>query len=374
MAWTAYARHPLLLREGELDFSTLEMVSRFNGVGSWVATLDGRSALVDRMVRPGWGIEVVNSDGTTVFSGPVDKVERDRDDRRNLVTLYGSDDNTYLADRVVHPEPATAVPPYTTNEYDVRSGTASTVLRAYVNVNAGPGALGPRQVSGLGLDPDPLVGSSITGRGRWTNLLEFLAGLAVEGGGLGFRVKQVSNALQFEVFAPTDRSGDVQFSLDKGNLASYGYSTAKSGVNYVYVGGDGEGTARTILEGQDPDEIVRWRRIEQFADRRSTTDLAELGQEVTKQLEEGKGEVAVSVIPVDLPGSSYLVDYNLGDTVSAVVDGTITDVIREVRITVTPDGPQKVQPSIGTPGYRDVLRLIRALQRIHTRVSNLERR
>lgn len=374
MAWTIFARHPLLLRHGEVDYTSLEAVVRFNAVGSWVMTLDGRSPLVEQMVLPGWGIEVVNDSGLTVLSGPVDKVVRERDERSNKVTFYGSDDNTYLAERQVHPEPATAAPPYGTNEHDVRTGTCSTVLRAYVNANLGPGALGPRKVTGLGLDPDPLVGSTITGRGRWQNMLEFLQGLALEGGGLGFRVKQVSNALKFQVYQPVDRSATVQFSVDKGNLASYSYSAARSSANYIYVGGGGEGTARTIQEGQDSAEIVRWRRIEVFADRRDTTDAGELSQEISKRLEEGQGETSVSVIPIDLPGSAYLEDYDLGDTVSAVVDSTVTDIIREVRVTLTPDGPQKVQPAIGTPGYRDVLRLFRSIQRLGSRVANLERR
>ncbi len=374
MAWTVFARHPLLLRHGEVDYGSLELVSRFNAVGSWVMTLDGRSPLVQQMTLPGWGIEVVNDDGLTVLSGPVDKVARERDERSNMLTFFGSDDNTYLVERYVHPEPATAAPPYNTNEHDVRTGKCSTVLRAYVNANLGPGALGPRKVTGLGLDPDPLAGSTITGRGRWQNMLEFLQGLALEGGGLGFRVKQVSNALKFQVYGPVDRSATVQFSVDKGNLASYSYSTARSSANYVYVGGGGEGTARTIQEGQDSAEIVQWRRIEMFADRRDTTDAGELTQEIAKQLEEGKGETAVKVIPIDLPGSSYLVDYDLGDTVSAQVDGTVTDVIREVKVTLTPDGPQRVEPSIGTPGYRDVLKLFRALQKLNGRVTNLERR
>jgi hypothetical protein len=191
---------------------------------------------------------------------------------------------------------------------------------------------------------------------------------------LGFRIKQVSNALKFQTYLPVDRSGTVQFSVDKGNLASYSYSTSRSSANYIYVGGGGEGTARTIKEGQDSAGIAQWRRIEMFADRRDTTDTSELTQEVTKQLEEGKGETAVSVVPIDLPGSAFLEDYDLGDTVSALVDGTVTDVIREVKVSLTPDGPQRVVPSIGTPGYRDVLKLFKALQKLNGRVTNLERR
>lgn len=374
MPYTVYARSPLLLRNGEVDYSEAELTARFNAVGSWELKLDGRSLLLPQLLSPGWGIEVVNDDGVTVLSGPVDQRLREFDAAKNLVTLHGSDDNTHLAERLAHPEPATALPPYSTNAYDVRSGTASTVLRAYVNANLGAGALGPRRVTGMGLQADPLIGTSVTGRARWQPLLELLQELAQKGGGLGFRVRQVSNALQFQTYMPVDRSGTIQFSVDKGNLASYAYKAARSAVNYAYVGGGGEGTARTVREAQDSTEIATWRRIERFVDRRDTTDTTELDQEAAKTLTEGKGETSVTVVPVDLPGSAYLTDYDLGDKVSAVVDDTITDVIREVKITLTPDGPQRVQPSIGTPGFQDVLKLFRSLQKINSRVTNLERR
>jgi Siphovirus ReqiPepy6 Gp37-like protein len=374
--WTIYARNPSLQRDAEIDYTSAELTSRFCAVGKWELVLDARLPAANSLKQPGWGIEVVNEDMVTVLAGPVDNLKRDRDENTNTYTFYGSDDNVYLAERLAHPQPATAAPPYNTNEYDVRGPSpCSTVLRSYVDVNLGPSALGPRKQFGLTLAADPVVGATVVGRARWQNLLDFLQGLSLSGGGVGFQNKQVGTALQFQTYMPVDRSGTVQFSLDKGNLASYTASTGKSKVNYAYIGGGGEGTARTVREGQDTSEIIRWRRIELFIDRRDTTDPSELDQEIVKQLADGKGEVSVSVEPVDLDGSTYLTNYNLGDKVSAVVDDdTITDVIREVKVTLSPEKAPEIVPSIGNPGLTVTPLIITKVDNMSDRVRNLERR
>lgn len=376
MAWTIYARTPLLRRHGELDYDLFDATVRFCAVGTWKIVLDARSPLAAQMMLPGWGIEVVDDDGRPVTSGPVDKFSRVKRDRSDLLTLFGSDDTTFLAERLVHPQPATATPPYNTSEYDVRTGVCSTVLHAYVDANAGAGALGPRRVVGLTEDADPGVGNDVTGRGRWQNLLEFLQGLAVAGGGIGFRVRQVDNELRFQTYQPEDRSTTVRFGPDKGNVSAYSHSSSKPTATYVYAAGGGEGTARTIREGQDSTTIARWgRRVEVLRDRRDTTDTDELDQEIAKQLTEGRGETSMSIDPIDIEGTTYLVDYDLGDIVTGVVDGTtvITDVIREVKIIIGPTG-RIIRPVIGTTGVRQAPRILRQWKQIRARVADLERR
>lgn len=374
--WQIHLRDPLLARQGLLDdYQTFKAVKRLNRTGTWSLDLNVAVDKALLLTQPGWGIEVVrDSDGKHLTSGAMTKVGRKRSGEKNLITVSGVDDVIHLADRLVHPQPATALPPYSVSEHDVRTGTCSTILRQYVDVNAGPGALAPRRVTGLTLAADPLVGSSVTGRGRWQNLLVFLQDLALAGGGLAFDVQQSGATLQFSVRQPTDKSGTVKFSLELGNLESYDYTLAAPTASYVVCGGGGEGTARTIREGQSSVDIAEWgRRIEKFADRRDTTATSELDQEIATTLAESQAETTFSFVPVDLPGMTYLDDYNLGDRVAAVIDDTVTELIREVEITSTPD-KSTITPSVGTPVLRDVARLFRRLRAAETRLTNLERR
>src|SRR3954469_18779178 len=121
-------------------------------------------------------------------------------------------------------------------------------------------------------------------------------------------------------------------------MGSYTYGKTRPDFTYVFVGGAGEGTARVVVESQDPVQMAAWgRRIEVFVDRRDTAVAAELSGEGDKTLAAGQGKTTLQFTPVDLPGAQYRVDYDLGDTVAYALDTTGTEVIREVAITLKPD-------------------------------------
>lgn len=373
--WTIYLRAPDLSRVGVIeDFQGCDVVARFADVGTWALDLDARAPLAQQLTQPGYGVELVR-DGTVVLSGDMRYRKRSRDGAKSRIMVSGYDDNVWLARRWAHPQPATTAPPYNAQAYDVRTGQASTIMGEYVDVNAGPGAIVVRRVVGLALAADPTIGTTVTGRARWQPLLQLLQELAVAGGGLGFHLRRSGATREFSVYQPADLTGSVRFSTELGNLASYEYESEAPTANYVAVGGGGEGTARTIREGQDPQSVVDWGRIEDFKDRRDTTVDAELDQEITKSLGETAGTYGLTITPIETDHLRYLVDYDLGDQVTAVLDGEpIRDVIREVRIKLSPDGPQQYRPAIGTPGRAEVLRIFRRLRATDTRLTNLERR
>lgn len=358
------------------DFQTAEFIGRFNDVGTWTITLDGRLPAATYLTAPGYGIELVREvDGQTVLSGPMTKRQRRRGADLNEVVVSGVDDNVWLARRRAHPQPGTAAPPYSSTEYDVRTNTCTTVLDQYVDINAGPGALAVRQVPGLTVPAVLTAGATVTGRARWQVLLTLLQELALAGGDLGFRVRQSGSDLEFRPYEPEDKTGSVVFSLELGNLASYDYDADAPQANYWWVGGGGEGTARTIEHGQSSTSVTTWGRIENFIDRRDTTDTSELEQEIAAAIDEQGERTSLEVVPIDTDGQSYGTHYDLGDIVTVVVEGAeIQEAIREVRIALTPDGPQRTVPVIGTPGRHDVLALFRRVDGIAARTTNLERR
>ncbi len=380
MTWTVYVRDASLQRIGELDdYSTLEMVGRFNDVGAWVLDMDSRAPLAADLSAPGHGIEVVRHTAGVyeqVFSGPMRLRQRTLKSGQSRLTLGGFDDNVWLKRRLAHPQPATASPPYNSQEHDVRTGVCSMILRQYVDVNVGPGALTPRQVAGLVLGADPVAGGTVTGRARWQVLIDLLRELALADR-LGFRVvpNGTSGEIEFQVYSPTDKSATVTFSRELETLSEASYESAASETNYVVVGGSGEGTARTVLEKPNSDEITTWDRIESFVDRRDTSDATELDQKADETLAEGAGKTNLSLVPIDLPGQQYLTHYSLGDRVTAVIDDEVVqELVREVRINLTPDGPTQTRPTIGTPGASDVNRMFQRLAAAEKNVRNLERR
>lgn len=374
-AYELFVRDAALGRVAQIDdFTRAIFVLRFNRPGSW--RIEGIPASGDAAgyLVPGAGI-VVRRDDEVLLSGPLEAPTRRWADDADHLHVEGPDDLIHLWDRIAHPDPAAGN--FASAAYDVRTGACETVLKGYVTANAGSGALTPRRVAGLTVAADTALGTSVTGRARLQVLGDLLAELAVAGGDLGFRVVQSDSSIEFQVYDPEDLTGSVIFSPELGNLASYTYDERAPDANYVYVGGGGEGTARTFLEGGDSASISEWgRRRERFVDQRQTTDTTELGQKRDEELAVAAERTTLELAPIDTESIAFGTDYGLGDLVSAVLDGVVVEyVIREVRIELTADGAETVTPILGTPQAAvPQLSIFDRLRALGRRLTNVERR
>lgn len=368
-----FARDANLDRVAQIDdFTSAELVLRHNRPGSWRVNGIPASGVGARFT-PGAGI-VVHRDGTAILSGPVTLPARRWSAAEDHVNPEGVGDLIHLWDRIAHPSPADGN--FATQAYDVRTDVCETVLHEYVNVNAGPGALTARRATGLTLGTDNGAGASVTGRARLQILGDFLAGLAIAGGDLGFQIVQSGSGIVFSVTTTTDKSDTVVFSAELGNLLEYAYDQRAPEASYVYVGGGGEGAARTFREGGDSAATARWgRRIERFVDQRQTTVTAELDQARDENLATAAEQTTLVLTPTETGSMAYGVDYGLGDRVSAVVDGVAVDlVVREVRITLDGDG-ETVTPVLATPqAPTPTLDLFSRMRRLDARLRNVEGR
>lgn len=373
--WTIYVRNRDLGREAQVDdFDSLTCICRFNDVGTWELRLDRRSSAADALTAQGAGIEV-RRDDYVVMTGPATRLKRDRSDRSNLLTVSGVDDNVWLERRLAHPQPASSAPPYNSTADDVRTGVGSTVIWEYVDENLGPGAILPRRLSTLTMADDPLVGTTINGRARYDQLLEFIQKLAIAAGDIGFKIAQEDDGLVFTVYAPQDKTASVVFSEGFANLSSFSYESQAPAYTYVYGGGEGEGIAREIVEGQDPTGIVNWGRIEKLVDAREQDDGPDVAQQIDTALLENSEKLSLEITPVDTTNLSYGVHYQLGDMVSAVIDDVlISDIVREVEVKLSANAAPSLTPVLGTPGRNSLLALFEAVRDLNSRTRNLERR
>lgn len=373
--WTLYVRNQDLIRSAQIDdYSSLSAVCRLNDVGTWELSLDYRAASVPELLAQGAGIEV-RLDDFVILTGPVTAIKRDRSAGANTLSVSGVDDNVWLQRRVAHPQPASTAPPYDAQDDDSRDGVGSTIIWQYVNVNLGPGAISTRKLPTLTMADDPLVGATVSGRARYDVLLELIQDLAVAAGDLAFRIIQVDEGLEFQVYEPDDKSDSVVFSEGFGNISSYSYERTAPEYTYVYGGGDGEGAARTVVEGQDTSGVATWGRIEKLVDARQQEDGPEVSQQIDTALAENSEKLSLDITPIDTTNLKYGTHYQLGDKVSVVVDGVIvTDLVRQVEIALTASGPQKLTPVLGTPGRNDLISLFTAVRDLASRTRNLERR
>jgi hypothetical protein len=353
----------------------LTVVLRHQRPGSFL--LDGLPSSARSLLAPGSGL-VVRRAGETLLSGPIDRLRRIRKTKVDTLEVSGPDDLVAMWDRIVHPSPLDAN--FAADDYDVLTDDAETVLKHFVDVNAGPSAVSSRVTAGLTIAPNLARGSSVTGRGRPQNLGDFLVELATAGGDLGLSVVQDDTGGRvFDVYEPADLTGSVVFALELGNLAAFDYELEAGEGSYVYVGGGGEGTARVFAEGGDASSIVRWgRRIERFVDQRQTSVAAELRQKRDEELLGRADQEKASIEVLDTQGVGFGSDYTLGDRATVVVDGErVEQVVREVKIVIDKNG-EEVTPTLASPGSRElgsgVARLFDRSARLARRVGNVESR
>lgn len=378
--YAIYLRDSTLRRVAVIeDYADMAVLLSFNAAGGFDFKVPAASLAA--LLTPGAGV-VIERDGVPLLSGPIDATRRTWAQDADHLILSGPDDTIALADRVALPVPA-AAPNATGNAYaaaayDVRTGAAETVMRGYVDANAGPGARSERAVPGLRLATDLGRGGTITGRARFDALDELLRDLALAGGDLGFRVVQATDAaaLEFQVYPTRDMTATAVFAAEYGNLRAYDYRRGVPPGTYVYVLGGGDLTARAIIEGGDAAAIVAWRRREQAVDARNTADVGELTTQLGKELLDHRADTALSVTPIDAPGLAFGADYGLGDRVTVVVDGVpIREVVREVTITLDTQGGETIVPSILSPGSTapTVDALYARLAELGERLGRLER-
>lgn len=403
--YNIYIRDQHLRKIGEVtDFNKLDMIPRFNGVGSFVLDVPTDTLTAKELIKHKAGI-IVKKDGKTVFSGTVKKRGRRFENNIDTSTFAGFDDNSLLAQNMAYPE----TNGYFWNQaYDVRTGSAEKIMKEYVDFNIGPQADPTRRL--LSIQPDFGLGSIVTGRARFHSLIELLSSLALKGGGLGFKIVQVDDSLQFQVYQPADKTRSAFFSPLIGNLASFEYSNEDPEANLVIVGGGGEGVNRIIEWGRDIYSEFHRGRTEIFIDRRDTTDVEELKAVVNEELLIKAEKSTFNFVPIDTPQLSFGNHYGLGDKVSIILTqpnevidvetlyyfisayqtvpvqservrkiqeklDVIQDVVREVKITIDSSG-EVITPVVGTEDTRspNAPKIYEDMKKMNRRLNHLERR
>jgi len=267
--------------------------------------------------------------------------------------------------------------------YDTETGPAETVLKTYVDFNAGTDALSYRQFPHFSIETDAASGSTVTYDARFdsfitadfTGMFQTLA----QQGGIGFRIVQIAGPLlQFQVFTPA-MNNKAKFSKEIGNLASYSYiNDAQQIVNSLTVAGGGTGTARTYLQVNDSTSQASWGRVEGLYNAGSSTDRTVLSQQGLASLANTASKLTFNGNLIEVDGLKFVTDFNLGDKVSVIVDGaTLTDILRSVDIKLTGSASEDITLGIGTPASGQIVAAMQRYEqlaaRLGSRVNFLER-
>lgn len=358
-------------------YSSISLELKFNEVGSGELLAPADDWLVEAVTTPGNQVIVIRQN--TVFGGgPIEKpgaIEWGPEGGVGNIRVNFASHEVHLAGRLTYPNPALAATDAAQPlAYTATAANAEVVLRDLVNLNAGPGALTPRRVPDLILGALASVGTNVTVSTRFEVLTEVLRTVALAGGGLGWRIEPVGSTLEFQVYAPTDRSEDVRFSRSLGNLRALTTDPEAPTGNVAIVGGDGTGDARTIVARTNSSSVTLWGRKEIWVNQGGTGAVTgELEQAGDIALTEGDETTGIQATAVDTQWARYGTDYFLGDLVGIeLVPGTaVSDLVTAVTLTATPDRGAEISPTIGSE--RRGSHQARQLRELAKRIGRLER-
>jgi hypothetical protein len=380
---TVEVRDSSLERVGQIlpkDLVGFKAVLRFNNVGSWEITLPVGHPVGEVLRQPGSGIVVTGPTGV-LMSGPTISAtnEKTSSNPNGDWIIQGADDSIVLAERLAYPDPATADVEAQAEAFDARVGVASTLMLGYVDDNIGPNAPVEREIPGLSIAVDPIVGSTVYPSARFDILGELLSGIASVDG-LGFDIKQVDGTLEFSVFEPTDRSGQIRMDVSNNTLSKTQYAYGSHALSRAIVAGQGQGTDRQFIEVTSTDSLAAetlWgRRIETFIDQRNTADENELTQAGVEKLADGGATLtSVDVVPSSDLTMAYGKDWGLGDRVTVVIDDQeVSATVTTVSMSIDSDGV-RVGATVGDASGVDYEALIAKKQtNVAQRVNALERK
>lgn len=370
------------------DWTLLDLTLRFNSVDSYSVTAPATPELLALAVPPNRIVilrsiaPVLGTPWQYLCSGPIEVPgayawSADSGDTAppGQVVMQFADDGVCLTGRVTYPT--------YTSDFEHQTGAVAatlatpglageTAIKTLVSRNAGPSALTARRAPNLTVEADSARGTLVTYYTRFELLTDIVRTLALAAGGLGYRTVQVAGpALEFQIYEPVDRSDEVIYSVEVGNVRSLSLTSIAPLSTVALVGGDGTGTSRVMVEVIDTAAVAKWGRIEVFVNNQAT-DVATLTQAGLVQLAQDAEQALLSLVATDNAGQVFGGNYNLGDIVGVeYAAGAYTkDVVTSVSIKVDAGG-ETVSPTIGTGNA--TTQKVNADRKIRRRLSTTER-
>ena len=372
-------RNRALQRVGALNPTAVTFTSRYCDVGDWSITVHADSPDANLLRAPGAGVMIYSTEdlGTSLLDGPVRERTLTFTEEGYELTATGPCDNVWLADKLAFQMPARTVanqgtPDLGALKFDTRSGAAETVIKGYVEANLGQTAQTARRRVTVAASPPVPRGSTVRKQARMTPLLDILKDAAAVGG-IGFRVKQIGQALVFDCYTPRDRTGTVRFSRLMGNLDAFQLTEAAPTSSFVVAGAVGANTDRVFTSILDDDALAAWpdTRVERYIDQQQTEDADELNQAMLEELVDGGPSTSLAITTRDIPQIQFAKHYFVGDkvTVEPRPGQAIREVLREVTVTWTAEDGVQAVTRVGSADTTGTSKTQKRLDKIRKKTS-----
>lgn len=236
---------------------------------------------------------------------------------------------------------------YANTAYTLKSGPGETVIKEFVDENAGPSANSVDRKAdgttlGLTIEPDSGAGTVWSGARSWQNLLEVIQEISIYSS-VDFEIVRQGYSGQDFLFRTgypqlgTDRSATVNFSPTLGNMMVPSYTLSRTEeITRAIVLGQGQENNRKVVVVESGDiNDSPWNTIETTADARNQSTLAGLTDVGNVQLTKSTKQESFQFEVLQTATYQYGKDYFLGDLVQAgflTVSNTIKIVSVEMSV------------------------------------------
>lgn len=371
-------------------WSSLDVTLKFNEPDAGIAIMPGYDWIRAMVMGAGRRLVVVR-EGQILTAGPIEKALWEQSDNgenagAGVVTVNFGGDFAWLAARQVYPDPTqeadhqlvmAGTPPVATRVTTWNaSGNAEVLLRTLVDVSGGPSALAQRRIPNLVLGQQVGVGTNVQVKASNMKPLGDLArDIADLGGGLGFRVRQDSGQLVFEVYIPADKSHRVRFGFGLGNMRYRAMEVAAPTCTTAFVGGQGEDADAAMIVRTNAADEAAWGRYEKLVPQNGSDDAQVLQDNGDKALGDGAPTLRIATSVSDTPDQRFGTHYQLGDIVSLETgpDSETSQIIRTVHLQVSAGTGEYVSATVGSQEAMTDPVWAKKLREIDARLTTVER-
>ncbi len=324
---------------------SLAYVLRLNDVGGYTLELDGDLAVINDFIVDGQ-VEIRRRDQDAGIDWYTDfqgfhrtQQQRNAQDGASIYTSQGVDFKHLLARR--------AILYRDTSDEAAKTGPGETVMKSYVDENAGPGATSPPRLfdgvfPGLAIQVDGAAGPDWDGNKPYRPLLDTLREIAdatdvdfdlVATGPVAFEFQAQAAPLGLDrttvgIDPGTGLNGagnaPVIFSLDFGNMEIPALTTHRlNEITAAIVLGQGaEGNREVVERTSAATADSPWNRIEGNKLANQVEDIDGLNAVGDAMLQELQARIVFTFQALQIPATLYGRDYFVGDRVTARYGGT----------------------------------------------------
>lgn len=325
-------------------FESLEGTKRWDNISDLSFTVKASHKRLPEMMTPGTRVRC-QLRGQNFISGPIRTHDGFGPNNSGTFTFGVEDNFRILRNFLIFQVPGDTMANQSLAYNYTQTGPVETVFKDIVRLN-----IQDRSWEPIIIAPDLARGGVVTAQARMAKVYNEMFPL-LESKGFGVTVDMTPAGLVVDLVPITTYPNTLTEASRV--VRKWKYHLEAPSVNYVVVGGQGQGEARTFIDANVPYLQDLWGdRIEEFRDARDASDLSTYYERADETLFDGQGNVSLKLTLAETKNFKFggTDGLNVGQQVTCrVADGSVevTDLLREIDFSYSAEDGLKLTGTVG---------------------------